>query len=348
MSGADRMRTGGEGTGASSYEVCVLGAGPAGLAVASRLRERGRDVVVLDRAAGRVRWGGETFTGAIRGPLTEIGCWKRFEQAGHVTAYERQSAWGGDPNVESTVFRPNGALWHVDRQRFDADLRASVSGQGAAIESYRRLDGVQKEPGRWRVALDRGREVWASYLVDATGRLRTLGRRLGARIERHDRLVGLTAKVVRDCATVEIRSMLLEATPFGWWYAAPIPNGHVLVLFTDGDLAPLEVRRRLRPTAANSVFVDTEGAEGWLAVGDACASHDPLCGWGVHRALTNGLLAGDAIAALLATGRSSAIADYRHHCREQYDRYLEGLSYRYSLECRWPTAPFWRRRHSPT
>lgn len=348
MSGANRMRTGGVRTSASRYEVCVLGAGPAGLAVASRLRKTGRDVLVLDRAAGPVRWGGETFTGAVRGPLAEIGCWERFEQAGHVQAYERQSAWGGDPLVESTMFRPDGALWHVERERFDADLRAAVAGQGAVIESYRKLDGVQKEPGRWRVALDHGREVWASYLVDATGRLRSLGRRLGARIERHDRLVGLACKVARDHATAEIRSMLLQATPFGWWYAAPIPSGHVLVLFTDADLAPLEVRRKLRLTAANSVFADTDGAEGWLAVGDACASHDPLCGWGVQRALTNGLLAGDAITSLLATGCSSAIAEYRRHCREQYDRYLQGLSYRYSLERRWPGAPFWKRRHCPT
>ena len=74
--------------------------------------------------------------------------------------------------------------------------------------------------------------------------------------------------------------MLLQATPFGWWYAAPVPGGHVLVLFTDADLAPIELRRRLRPAAANSAFTDTEGAQGWLAVGDACASHDPLCGWG--------------------------------------------------------------------
>jgi flavin-dependent dehydrogenase len=328
--------------------VCVLGAGPAGLAVASRLLEKGRDVLVLDRTTKRVPWGGETFTGAVRGPLAEIGCWETFEQAGHVPGYERQSAWGGEPHVESAVFQPSGALWHVDRDRFDDDLRATVSKRGAAVESYRKLETVRREPGKWRVAIDRGREVWASYLVDATGRLRTLGRRLGARIESHDRLLGLTAKVAREETTAEIRSMLIEATPFGWWYAAPTPKGHVLVLFTDADLAPVEIRRRFRPVAANSVFTNTQGEQGWLAVGDACASHDPLCGWGVHRALSNGLLAGDAIESLLVGGDSSRVADYRRHCREQYDRYREGLTHRYSIERRWPTAPFWERRHRHT
>jgi len=309
--------------------------------------DNGRDVLVLDRATARSRWGGETFTGAIRGPLTELGCWEAFERAGHVAGYERQCAWGGEPHAENALFQPQGPLWHVDRDLFDADLRREVNKRGVVFECYRKLESVCLDDGRWNVALGGGRMVEARFLVDATGRQRTLSRRLGARIEPHDRLVALTAKVARDQATAEVRSMLLQATPFGWWYAAPIPDGHVLVLFTDADLAPPELRRRLRPAAANSAFSDTEGAQGWLAVGDACASHDPLCGWGVHRALANGLLAGDAIASLLATGNSGPIVNYRSYCREQYDRYLRGLSHRYSLERRWPAAPFWARRHHP-
>jgi len=335
-------------TEGSQFDVCVIGAGPAGLATASRLIEHGCDVLILDRATARPGWGGETFTGAIRGPLSAVGCWETFARAGHVTGYERQCEWGGEPHAENALFQPEGPLWHVDRNRFDADLRGAVRERGAVFESYRKIESVSSENGRWGVALGHGRLVRARYLVDATGRQRTLSRRLGARIESHDRLVGLTARVARDQSPVAIRSMLLQATPFGWWYAAPIPNGHVLVLFTDADLAPHGVRRKLCPTAANSVFTDTAGAEAWLAVGDACASHDPLCGWGVHRALTNGLQAGDAIASLLATGNSSPVAKYRRHCREQYDRYLQGLTYRYSLERRWPTAPFWERRQRPT
>jgi flavin-dependent dehydrogenase len=326
----------------------VIGPGPAGLAAAARLIECGRDVLILDRATARPRWGGETLTGAIRGPLGELGCWEVFERAGHVVGYERQCAWGGEPHAENAVFRPEGPLWHVDRDRFDADLRSAVRERGADFRNYSKLESLRLENGYWTLTLGHGPYVRARYLVDATGRQRFLSRRLGARIEAHDRLVGLTARLGRDQATAEIRSMVLQSTPFGWWYAAPIPDGHVLVLFTDADLAPIEMRRRLRPTAANSVFTDTEGAEGWLAVGDACASHDPLCGWGVHRALTNGLLAGDAIASLLASGKRSPIAGYRRHCREQYDRYLQGLTRRYSLERRWPTAPFWERRHRPT
>jgi flavin-dependent dehydrogenase len=110
------------------------------------------------------------------------------------------------------------------------------------------------------------------------------------------------------------------------------------------DLAPPEVRQRLRPVAANSAFTEVPEDEGWLAVGDACASHDPLCGWGVHRALANGIRAADAIDAHLRDRDFSALADYRAYCRNQFDAYLEGLRQHYSIERRWAGAPFWMRR----
>lgn len=331
--------------GASTeHEVCVFGAGPAGLAVAARLLQHGRDVCVLDRPARARPWGGESFSGAIRGPMIALGFWDRFERAAHVQGFERQSAWGGEPWAESTVFRPAGALWHVDRDRFDDDLRTAVRERADIVTPYRRLDAVRREAGRWRVSLDGTTEVVARYLVDATGRLRALGHRLGGRIETHDRLLGLTSRVRWD-GVAEIRSMMLEATPFGWWYAAPTPGGHVVALFTDADLAPPDVRRRLRPVAAHSAFMEVAAGEGWQPVGDACASHDPLTGWGVHRALSNGLVLGDAITALLARGDGSPLEDYRQLCRQQYRSYLAGLVRHYSIERRWPSAPFWQRRH---
>lgn len=212
-------------SGGSQFDVCIVGAGPAGLAVASRLIEHGRDVLVLARETARSRWGGETFTGAIRAPLSQLGGWDAFERAGHVRGYERQCAWGGEPREENALFRSEGSLWHVDRDRFDADLCGAVRARGAYFGSYRKLGAIGFENTYWNLTLGHGRAVRARYLVDASGRQRTLSRRLGGRIEFHDRLIALTAKVARGQATAEIRSMLLQATPFGWWYAAPTPSG---------------------------------------------------------------------------------------------------------------------------
>ncbi len=327
-------------------DVCVFGAGPAGTATAIKLTALGLSALLLDRPLYKP-WGGESFTGGIRNPLLALGCWNRFENAGHQRGYERESAWGSEPRADSSIFRVDGPLWHVDRQRFDADLRSAALECGIPLLQYRKLDLLIRESDEWRLLLDSRMSIRARYVVDATGRSRAIARRLHARIEFHDRLMALCTAVSRQESEREIRSMLIEATPFGWWYAAPTPRGHVLAILTDADLAPSELRRRLRPVAANSAFTDVDAAQGWLPVGDACASHDPLCGWGVHRALANGILAADAIAAHLDTGDTRQLESYRDRCRRQYASYREGLAKHYSIERRWTAEPFWQRRHRP-
>jgi flavin-dependent dehydrogenase len=327
-------------------DVCVFGSGPAGLAVAARLLERGHDAVILDCPPRERPWGGESFTGAIRAPLEALGAWDAFERAGHTRGFELQSAWGGELTAESSILRAFGPMWHVDRERFDRDLRSVVVRRPGMLHSYRRLASISRESGSWRLVLDGEREIHARFLVDATGRSRALARRLNATIAFDDRLLGLCVAVSREESDPGIRSMILEATPFGWWYAAPTPHGHVLAFFTDADLVPSELQGRLRSVAANSAFTNAGDATGWLPVGDAYASHDPLCGWGVHRALSNGLRAGDAIGSYLSNGEAAGLAAYHRHCRLEYETYLKGLVQRYSFERRWPAAPFWARRLS--
>lgn len=336
---------GGSVRGHRVHDVCIFGAGPAGLAVSARLIEKGRDVIVLERCSKVRGWGGESFTGAIRAPLAALGLWDSFTHAGHVAGYERQCAWGGEPQTDDAIFHPQGASWHVDRDRFDSDLRTALRQRADIFSRYIRLETIARDSGVWRITLDGQVELRAKYLVDATGRNRVLARRLGAHVAFHDRLIGLTAEVFTDESDADIRSMLIAATPFGWWYAAPTPKGHVVALFTDPDLVPRDVRRRLRPVAANSAFTHAKAGQGWMPVGDAYASHDPLCGWGVHRAMDHGLRLADAIDAHLVCGEAVLLEQFRDHCQWQYEAYLKGLSDRYAMERRWPTAPFWKRRH---
>jgi flavin-dependent dehydrogenase len=327
----------------ASYDVCVFGLGPAGAATAARLADLGFAAVVLERPPARKSWGGESFTGAIRVPLTTLGVWQRFCAAGYVAGFEQRSAWG-EAGTADSIFHPYGNSWHVDRDRFDADLCAAVAERGIAIHRYTSLDDLRRDGDDWRIAIDGSRAFATRYLVDATGRAGAIARRLGVRPRLHDRLVALTALVPRNAAFDH--AMAIATAADGWWYAAPVPQGHVLAYFTDSDLVPQRLARWMRIVPANSAFTSSRGRDGWLAVGDACAAHDPLCGWGVHRALANGIRAGDAIALYLRSGDAAALDAYDRHCRDQFDAYLAGLAEHYAFERRFAASPFWQRRLS--
>jgi flavin-dependent dehydrogenase len=327
-----------------NYDVCIFGAGPAGAATAARLANLGVATVVLERPPKEKPWGGESFTGAIREPLVALGLWEGFCAAGHVAGYEQRAAWGGAPWTKDSVFSHYGNLWHVDRDRFDRDMRDGLRNRDIPILEYASVEVLRRGGDTWQVRLDQCRQVSAKYLVDATGRARALARKLGARPRIYDRLIALTALIPRNRKFDHV--MVVETTAEGWWYAAPVPQGHVIAYFTDSDLTPRQLTRSMRTVAANSVFTRAESRQGWLTVGDACAAHDPLCGCGVHRALDNGIRAADAIESYLQDGNVSLLDDYDRRCRDQFEIYLTGLIQHYSYEQRWAASPFWRRRAS--
>jgi len=333
---------------ARRFDVCVFGAGPAGIATALRLAAAGESVVILDRPVADPPWVGETFSNAIRAPLAELGLWDRFVAAGHTRGYEIRSVWGSPVMVgQNALFDVTGARWHVDRARFDRDLREHAVQRGCALRLYARLGGVRWDGDSWAVSL--GEDVpslRARFLVDATGRRCALGRRLGARRRRFDRLVALVALVQRSENAAYAHAIVVEAVREGWWYAAPVPHGHALAYLTDRDLVPREVvaRAGMRIVAADSTLIEPGPQPHWLAVGDAYAAHDPLCGWGVTRALRNGIAAADAIHALLERGDAAQLAAYHAARRAEFDVYLDGLVQHYSREERWPGSTFWTRR----
>ena len=324
----------------------MFGAGPAGVATGIRLADAGASVTVLDRALPDPPWVGETFSNAIRSPLAELGLWDRFAAAGHERGYEIRSIWGSPQMVgQNAIFDVHGARWHVDRARFDRDLREEAVRRGCALRLYARLDAVRRDGDCWTVALAGAPALRARFLVDATGRRCALGRRLGARHRRFDRLVALVARA-RNADAAYAHAIVVEAVQDGWWYASPVPNGHALAFLTDRDLVPpaLAARAGLRTVAADSTLIEPGVQTHWLAAGDAYAACDPLCGWGVTRALRNGIHAADAIREFLECGTTSSLAAYHAARRAEFDRYLDGLVRHYSREERWPASQFWTRR----
>ena len=82
---------------------------------------------------------------------------------------------------------------------------------------------------------------------------------------------------------------------------------------------------------------------GWLAVGDAAASRDPLSSGGIYEAIRSGIRAADAIVSQLE-GEPGAIAAYAADVEARFSRDLVRRREVYLREKRFQGSPFWARR----
>jgi flavin-dependent dehydrogenase len=290
------------------------------------------------------------------------------------------------PGYNDFLFNPHGHGWHLDRARFDRGLADAAVAAGAVRWPRTRVEGVERggrgelalhltaAPAAAAAAPVAPRQVHARFVVDATGSGARLARALGAARLPHDRLAYVAAFFEQTAASQLSRLTMLEAVEGGWWYAARLPAGRVAVaLATEASLVRREqlhhlgiwrarlaetswlaealsgctpVEDRLWVRTARSSHLEEACGPGWLAVGDAAATFDPIASRGLYHALQDGLAAAEAIAACLADERAapSALAAYGAMIRARWAEYLGQRDYFYALERRWPSSPFWRNR----
>jgi flavin-dependent dehydrogenase len=223
----------------------------------------------------------------------------------------------------------------------------------------------------WRLTIDAHAQshlIDCGWVMDCTGRRSAFAASLGMKRLTFDKQVAAVVLGARDDRDRD-RTILLEASANGWWYTAPVPHGHrIVIYFTDGDLVrdtgvrtPVGFRalaattRHIRPFLADgTAFVrppavmlastsrlPEPAGERWVAAGDAAATLDPLASMGIRDAIQGAMA---AVNVVLGSGMDPH--KYSESIISSHTRHLKMRLAYYRMETRWPDALFWSRRRA--
>jgi flavin-dependent dehydrogenase len=341
----------------SSWDVCVLGGGPAGATVARRLARAGYRVVVVEERPFPRPHVGESLSPAAWPVLDAAGVPRAAVRATGVRVRTAGIRWRTDDEEHL----PLGDGLTVDRGAFDELLLDLARAAGAVVRAPLRAGRPARTPDGWRVPTPDG-PVDARFLADATGRRRLLG---GRWTPTSPRTVAVHARWAAD-RPADGPQTRIAALADGWSWAAVLPGGDVRVLaVTDpGSLAADGAGRLLRRFVAavpgvgappDGVPVRVCDATSYevgpavevdvVRVGEAAFAIDPLSACGVQTAIQSGLAAAATAHSLLSGADGGAALEYYGDLvRAASGLHARTASALYAEHHRHAAQPFWRRR----
>ena len=342
----------------NTYDIIVLGGGPAGAFAAGLLRREGLSVAIVDsdQTPSRIEGLSRRVVSVFKGSGIAIG----QDVLGGLA--ERRSFWTGTTSAENSEYL-------VDRKAFDTQLRAHAVSAGAVL--FRDIvDGVENDQDGVVVTTRDGVVLRAPFAIDARGRRAPRDHNP----LRGPRTISASTWDAAGGHHGHPRTTIIPAAN-GWiWTAEPGDGRRWLQVCFDAGLlkgsgsdavaaavrcvlagdtvaenvdcrvdegAPLLVR------ACETIFANPRLTPPVIRIGDAAAGLDPLSGHGMFWAVSSALMAVPIVKALMAGGDTEmALARrfYEQRIAETFIRQSRVGRDFYRLETRWRDAPFWRDR----
>ena len=345
---------------ARTAEIAIIGAGPAGAHLASRLAADGRDVVLFDpKGAWEKPCGGGVPTRAIRefSFILESSQYPRklVRKITMISPLERR--------VTLTLDRPFAIYSRQVLNGLVLD-RAIEAGSQFVREG---ITDFTRDGDSWNISTDSGNRWRVRFLVGADGAASFTRRRLVGIFPKRDLALAFGYNVVSENGDAQadntgpsmdevVVRFPREFTGYLWAFPRPgVMNFGVASKL--GERTSEELRTLLKsfvassyggrmPDAARLSFfgakiptldlhswkaLPTTG-DGWALVGDAAGFADPITGEGIYYAFKSADLFADALRGSVSTGLSSgyqqAASLYEMMWRDAFGRDLEHASYR--------------------
>lgn len=358
-----------------SYQIAIIGAGPAGCSCAIALQKLGiSDIIILDNSKIGKFQIGESVPPDINSIFKQLDIFESFLKENHEPCYGSCSYWGSElRGYNDSILSPFGHGWHLDRSKFNQFMIVEAKKTGSKIltnstyeTSYKKNEGYQikvnTKDGETKI-------INANFVIDASGSKGVFASQNNSE-KINDRHLVCLGMQFKNSGTKEISKLThLESVENGWWYAARIPNNKLLVTFytipeivknknlqntnnwlkllkkatnTSNWIADMEVSdKKIQGYYAPTFCLSQITGENWLTIGDAASSYDPITSQGIIKSMIQGIRAAEIIKHY-NNGNEDALNHFEKEIKEQYNTYSTSRTYFYNLEQRWVQSPFWK------
>ncbi len=227
----------------ASYDVAVIGGGPAGATVATFLQRQGHRCLILESSTFPRYHIGESLIPHTYGTLDRLGLLSKLKTSHfpvkHSVRFVSPSGKQTDPFYFSETIEGEGAkTWQVERSEFDQMCLDHARAGGVEVRTATRVKQVLFEDNQAVGVLAQTRdsepeEIRARVVVDASGRATVIGSQLGLKTD----VAGLNKASIWGYYRGGRRGKGIDAgetTIFmiaerGWFWYIPLPDNIVSV-----------------------------------------------------------------------------------------------------------------------